>query len=147
MAEVRPSSCSASSEFGSGCCSCEKAFDGDLTDGWATQNEGVGAWIKVSLDKKYPLAKIAVMQRPFDDYFKDVSLEFSDGTSKKFTLPNTYPTKQWEEIDLTVYGDLITSDYVKISANSVYKKWNNGFAEIKVFTCATGKIQYLDNLE
>ena len=118
-----------------------------MTDGWATQNEGVGAWIKVSLYKKYPLAKIAVMQRPFDDYFKDVSLEFSGGTSKKFTLPNTYPTKQWEEIDLTQYGDVITSDYVKILAKSVYKTWNNGFAEVKVFACATGKLPYLDNLE
>ena len=133
------SSCSASSVY-SGVYSCEKAFDGVLNDGWATSGEGAGAWIKINFEKQYSLAKIALMQRPYDEYWKDILLEFSDGASVNFTLPNTYPTKQWEEIDLTAYGDIITSDYVKIYAITVYRKVNVGFTEVKVFSCAAGKM-------
>ena len=86
------------------------------------------------------------LQRGGNERFKDISLEFSDGTLVNFALPNTYPTKQWEEIDLTTYGDGIPSNYVKISAKSVYKSVNNGFTEVKVFACADGKISYLKNI-
>ena len=139
ISEVTLSNCSASTEQGAGQ-SCQKAFDGNTDDGWATAGEGVGAWIKIDFDQFYRLTKINVMQRPNDEYFKDISLEFSDGTFVDYTLNYTYPSKEWAEIDLSSYGNLSNTNYVNISAHSVYTKLNNGFSEIKVFGCPIGKI-------
>ena len=139
-AEVRPRRCLASTEC-SNVYSCEKAFDGFLTDGWASSYEGVGAWIQLNFDKLYSITKIAVMQRPQQsESIKDVSLEFSDGTLVTFVLPNT--PNQWIEIDLATYGDVITSNYVNITVRSVYTGINSGFTEIKIFGCVDGKISF-----
>ena len=129
--ELTIMSCSTSSEY-SASYTCDKAFDGNEGDGWATSGEGDGAWIKVNLDSLHHLTKVMVMQRS-GEYFKDISLDFLDGGSKDFTLSNS---KVWEEIELA--DNNITTNYVKISAINVHNKVNNGFAELKVFGCAAG---------
>ena len=72
------------------------------------------------------------MQRS-GEYFKDISLEFLDGSPAAFSLSNS---KVWEEIELD--NNNITTNYVKISAINVHNKVNNGFAELKVFGCTSG---------
>ena len=124
-------SCSASSEY-SASYTCDKTFDENEGDGWATSGEGDGAWIKINLDSLYHLTKVMIMQRS-GEYFKDISLEFLDGNPADFSLSNG---KVWEEIELD--NNNITTNYVKISAINVYNKVNNGFAELKVFGCASG---------
>ena len=137
-AEVRPRRCSASTEY-SNAFRCEKAFDGVLTDGWASVNEVAGAWIQPNFDGLYSITKIAVMQRPQqNESIKDVSLEFSDGSLVNFILPDT--PNQWIEIDLRTYGNVITSSYVNITVKSVYVGRYSGFTEIKIFGCVDGKI-------
>ena len=124
-------SCSASSEY-SASYTCDKAFDENEGDGWATSGEGDGAWIKINLDSLYHLTKVMIMQRS-GEYFKDISLEFLDGNPADLSLSNS---KVWEEIELD--NNNITTNYVKISAINVHNKVNNGFAELKVFGCASG---------
>ena len=128
--ELAITSCRASTEF-SKSYDCNKAFDGNEYDGWATLNEGVGAWIQLNLDIPYRLTKIMILQRQ-NEFFKDVLLEFSVGAPATFTLSNGY---RWETIELD--DNSIFTDYVKITGINVYNKVNNGFAELKVFGCAS----------
>ena len=145
ITEIKSSSCSASTEHNSAYI-CENAYDGDTAKQWATLNQGVGAWIKINFEGLYRLTKISVMQRPYDEYFKEISIEFTDGTPVDFTLPYTYPSHDWADIDLTDYPDMITTGYVNISVKSVYREANNGFSEVKVYGCGAGKITYLNLL-
>ena len=124
-------SCYASSEYSANY-TCDKAFDENEGDGWATRGEGDGAWIKINLDSLHHLTKVMIMQRS-GEYFKDISLEFLDGNPADFSLSNS---TIWEEIELD--NNNITTNYVNISAINVHNKVNNGFAEMKVFGCASG---------
>ena len=65
--------------------------------------------------------------------FKDISLEFLDGKPVDFTLS---ASKVWEELELD--DSNINTNYIKISAISVHNGRNFGFAELKVFGCASG---------
>ena len=121
------SSCLASTEYNTGGHACEAAFDGNEGDGWATRNEGAGAWIRINFDGFYRLTKIMIMQRAGNERFKDISLDFFVGTSVQYTLQDS---KVWEEIVLS--DDNMTTNYVEISAINVHNKINNGFAELKV---------------
>ena len=135
--ELAITSCRASTEFNEDH-DCKKAFDGNEYDGWATSNEGDGAWIQVFLYVPYRLTKIMILQRQ-NEYFKDVSLEFSVGAPVSFTLSNH---KVWETIELD--DDSILTFYVKITAINVYNKINNGFAELKLFGCAPDSLGMTD---
>ena len=132
--ELTITSCSASTEF-SGSYDCKKAFDGIEFDGWATLNEGDGAWIRLNLAFSYRLTKVMILQRLGNERFKDVSLEFFGGEPVNYTLSNS---NVWETIG--VDKNSIFSDYVKITGINVYNTINNGFAELKVFGCASNTL-------
>ena len=135
--ELTITSCSASTEI-VGKYGCDKAFDGVEEDGWATTRQGAGAWIKINLDGFHRLTKMMVLQRRgTKEKFKDISLELSINTVLNSTLRNEMV---WETI---AFEDVNTvTNYVNISALSVYNQFNNGFAELKVFGCASGTIMY-----
>ena len=135
--ELAINSCRASTEF-SNSYDCNKAFDGNEYDGWATLNEGDGAWIQLNLDIPYRLTKIMILQR-LNEFFKDVSIELSVGDPVNFTLGSV---KVWETIEL--YDNSILTDYVKITGTNVYNKVNNGFAELKLFGCASGMVTHFE---
>ena len=124
-------SCSESTKY-SGSYDCNKAFNGNEDDGWASNNEGDGAWIQLNLDTFYRLSKVMILQR-YSERFKDVTLEFSVGATVDFTLGNS---KAWEQIELD--DNNITTDYVKIIGTNVYIEGYPGFAELKIFGCASG---------
>ena len=126
------SSCSASTVYSSSY-PCDKAFNGNEGDAWATKNEGVGAWIKVNLDGLYQITKIMFRQRNSREYFKDISLEFLESDPVDFTLS---ASTVWEDLELDESSN--NTNYVKISAIDVHTGHNLGFAELKVFGCASG---------
>ena len=126
------SSCSASSVYSSSY-PCDKAFNGNEGDAWATKNEGVGAWIKVNLDGLYQITKIMFRQRNGGEYFKYISLEFLEREKIYFNLS---ASTVWEDLELDERN--INTNYVKISAIDVYTGANFGFSELKVFGCAQG---------
>ena len=136
--ELAITSCTTSTEF-SKSYDCKKAFDGNEYDGWATSYEGDGAWIKLNLDIPYRLTKILILQRQGNERFKDVSFEFLVGAPINFTLSNG---RVWETIEVDDNG--ISTYYVKITAINVYNKINNGFAELKVFGCASGMVTHFE---
>ena len=75
-----------------------------------------------------------ILQRQ-NEFFKDVLLEFSVGAPAMFTLSNGY---RWETIELA--ENSIFTDFVKITAINVHNKMHNGFAELKLYGCASGMV-------
>ena len=70
--------------------------------------------------------------------FKDISLEFSDGTKVDYQLNDFYGgIDEWNVVTI---NDPPQSDFVKIKAKSVYGTNNNGFNEIRIFGCLTAGI-------
>ena len=128
IGQLTISSCSASTEYSSGY-TCTNTFDGNEGREWATRSEGVGAWIKVNLNGLYQITKIMFLQRN-GEYFKDISLEFSESDPVDYTLS---ASRSWEDLEL----DIITN-YVKISVTNIHYGTNPGFGELKVFGCALG---------
>ena len=68
--------------------------------------------------------------------FKNISLEFGDGTIENFTLGNVV---EWSELILT---ETAASKFVKITGLEVYGDQKNGFREVEVFGCPIGKMNY-----
>ena len=114
-------------------------MDGNSDTSWATQNEGIGAWIKLDFGGLYQVENIKIKHRTNNvqaEMFKDISLEFSDGTIANYTLNNVH--QDWNEVDLI--NSPAISDFVRITATSVYGAGNNGFSDVRVFGCLTGNI-------
>ena len=127
--------CSASSEY-SGRFACEKAIDGNSDTSWATKRQGIGAWIQVNFGNVYQVEKIKIKHRTNNnqnEMFKDISLEFSDGTKDDYTLNNVH--QDWNAVAIDKRP---MSSFVKIMAKSVYGTINNGFSEIQIFGSLTG---------
>ena len=84
--------------------------------------------------QKVQIKHRATGSEPEKEMFKDVTLEFSDGTSVDATLNNIPFTKglQWNDI---VLPSPVLSDFVKITATSVYAAHNNGYSDVRVFDC------------
>ena len=127
--------CSASSKYSEDW-GCEKAIDGKSSTSWATKGEGTGAWIQVNFGYVYKVERIQIKQRTNNvqaEMFKDVSLEFSDGTKVDSKLNNVH--HDWNEVTLV---NPPSSEFVKVTAKSVYGTINNGFSEIRIFGCLQG---------
>ena len=66
--------------------------------------------------------------------FKDISLEFSDGTIVEYKLNNKY--RDWNDV---VLANPPLSDFVKITGKNSYGSGlNNGFSEIRILGCVKG---------
>ena len=122
---------------------CQNAIDGNLSSDWATAGEGAGSWIQLNFERFYKIKMIKIKHRatgskPEGELFKDVSFDFSDGQKIYATLNNiTYKIGLvWNEI---VFPSHPESDYIKITATSVYSTINNGFSDIRVYGCLDGK--------
>ena len=106
----------------------------DTTD-WVTYNEGVGAWIQLNFKEYYEIESLEIRHRSQGTAmrFKDIILEFSNGKSHYFTL-NDDPMISNE----VVFLKLMVSDFLRITATSVYGTFDNGYSDIKVFGCPIG---------
>ena len=134
--ELDKMTCSASSKFDDRF-ACEKVIDGNSGTSWATRNEGIGAWIQLDFGSLYQVVYIRIKHRTNNlqkEMFKNITLEFSDGTKVDYTLNDQH--KYWNVVDLA--DNAPVSDFVKITATSVYGAVNNGFSDVRVFGCLTG---------
>ena len=132
--------CFASTEHNTGHV-CEKVMDGNSGSSWRTRSEGIGAWIQLNFGGLYQVENIKIKHKDNNrgEMFKNISLEFSNGRIVNYTLNNyfnNYPTKYWNEIDLI--NNPPASEFVKITATSVYGSGHNGFADVRVYGCLTG---------
>ena len=135
--------CTASSEY-NGDWSCDNAIDGNAGTDWATKGKGVGASIQLNLGSFYKVDTVKIKHRasghsPEGEMFKDISLEFADGQKVSYTL-NSVPFTHglvWNEVYLP---SMPISNYVKITATSVYGTINNGFSDIRVIGCPAGTV-------
>ena len=69
-----------------------------------------------------------------DELFKEIKLEFSDGSNMDFTL-NGIPHGQGLEWNDIVLASPALVNFVKITATSVYGAANNGFSDFQLFEC------------
>ena len=100
--------------------------------GWATEGNGVGEWTRIMFSEDILISKVVYTHGPYaipdptalgarivteayNQNFKDVSFEFSDGSRVNVTLDDT-----WDDMYFTVNPPKSSSS-LKITANSVYK--------------------------
>ena len=136
--EAKRFSCSASTEhpnIGSSSWTCQNAIDGDENTDWATQNQGVGAWIKINLKRPYWIEKIELKHRSTSsERFQTITLTFSGGTSVGHTLNND--ASAWNIVTLT---SIVSTNFVKITTNSLWGGVNPGFSEVRLTGCPKSK--------
>ena len=96
-------------------------------DGWATDNEGAGLFVRIGFDGPYVIDSIALANRIDGGKNQDIALEFSDGSTQSITLSND-ATLQYFQLDP------VETEWVKITVDSVYEQNNNGFQEIKIYS-------------
>ena len=130
IATISSASCSASSLY-SASFPCTHAFDTSTTTQWATKGEAAGSWIETKFPEMYVVTKFEFMQRPAAvDKTKGVTLSFSDGTSKAFTLQNNNNLQSFAVVP-PVYA---TS--VRLTVTSIYTtQGHNGAKMIRFSGC------------
>ena len=128
--------CSASSEYGLDF-TCNNSYDSNSGVGWATKNEGTGAWIEIQLPEYVQLGKIKTRHRFGGRYsgvnFNDIKLTFSDGTVQSARLKDgTDP--EWNVIAI---DPSMKTKSIKIAAMSVHESHvpNPGFSGISFYSC------------
>ena len=129
--------CIASSEY-SPEHACGKSYDSNAGSGWATKNEGPGAWIEIQLPEYVQLSKVETKHRFRGRYsgvnFKDIVLSFSDGTAQSANLKDgTDP--EWNVITI---DPSVKTRSINISAMSVHETYvpSPGFSELKFYSCS-----------
>jgi len=136
-----PTSCVASSVEADSLHNCEKAIDGKWNagdwDDWASNGEGVGAWIKVTFEKATNIRLIKLLQRrknPGDnkqEQNSEVRLDFDDGTS----MTRPVPIKGSQEFNSIELPKTIQTRSVNITITKIYTKYNNGWKQIEFYGC------------
>ena len=87
-------SCSASSTYPNNQWNCEHAFSGKLIDSnyamWATNGEGIGAWIQIFFKKEYQVTAIEYKNRDNPgERTKEIEVRFSNGETEVTKLKNS----------------------------------------------------------
>ena len=121
---VAISTSSCSSQY-SGSWECAHATDCSLPSNsmWCTSNEQVGAWINMNFVDEYVVTGMSFSHRENSEMFKDVRLEFSDGTSQMVLLLNNH--------DQVLYPlEPVKTTFVKVVCVTKYSGSNIGASEI-----------------
>jgi LmbE family N-acetylglucosaminyl deacetylase len=105
-------------------------YPGDYTHEWATNGQGVGAWLNLAWTSPQTLTSITLFDRPnLNDQIIGATITFSDGSSLPVgTLPN-----DGSPLTLTFPAKTVTSLKLTVTAVSATTR-NIGLAEIQVFT-------------
>ena len=104
-------------------------FPGDYTREWATNGQGVGAWINLAWSSPKTLTSVSLYDRPnLDDQITGGTLSFSDGSTVPVgTLPNN-----GSALTLNFAAKTVTS--LRLTVNSVSATTGNvGLAELQAF--------------
>ena len=110
--------------FTDGCC------NGDYTHEWASQGEGVGAWLNLAWTSAQRLDSVILYDRPNpNDQITSATITFSDGSSVQVgSLPNDGSPLTVTFTPRTVTSLLLTVTGVSATTGNV------GLAELKAYT-------------
>ena len=118
--------CEVSSKFPGEGWSCEAGLSGKMIDGpssmWASNGQGIGAWMNIKFKGQYQITKIEVKDRNSE---RNSKLELSFGLIG--AEPMIIDVKNIDEIQEFPIKPIIASE-VKIMVKSVYSAINNGGA-------------------
>jgi hypothetical protein len=119
-------SCSSSSSYPNSQWDCEYAFSGKMVDApfsmWATNGEGVGAWIEIKFKNDYLITAIEYKNRDNPgERNKEIDVMFSNGEIITTKLKNT---EKKNNLKITP----AISKSIKFTIKSVYGTINNGGA-------------------
>ena len=119
-------SCSSSSAFPNNQWNCEYAFSGRMIDGpftmWASNGEGIGAWIEISFKQEYQIIGIELKNRDNPgERNKEIELKYSNGETVNIALKNT------DRVISLPINPVVTKS-IRLTILSVYGTINNGVA-------------------
>lgn len=106
--------------------------------GWVTDGIGEGSWIKIDFHESIRISKIVYrnnQQRPgkcCNQNFKDISFQFSDGTTANATVDDVFET----DLHYRVYPPKV-SNYLLLTVISVHNHYKAG--------SGFEKAEYVDN--
>lgn len=119
----------------------ENLVDGDLSTSWTegVDGSGIDEWIQIDLEEKDWISEIyfangylsSEKSYKNNNRVKKCLVEFSDGSSYKFTLEDSYDLQP----DILEIPDMVETDYIRITILDVYKgsKYNDTcISEIQV---------------
>ena len=111
-----------------------------ITSYWHTLHDDTLPWIKIVFAHEYNLRKLKILQTEQANYrFKDVIIEFSEGSRYNYTLKNG---NDWISLELP---DVTRSQYVKITRKSGWGPLGLGYtgiSKILAFGYRTGNFYY-----
>jgi len=118
--------CSASSELGNGFQKCEHGLAGKMEDSpfamWASDGEGLSAWMKVEFKAPVQITKIEYRSRAAaNERNKRITVKFDDGQKFQTVLRNTDAIQP-----LNV--EPVATESLKFTIDEVYSSNNNGGA-------------------
>ena len=106
-------------------------FPNDISAEWASHEEGVGAWIKLTWDQPQTIRRVQLFDRPNPlDQIASGKLEFGDGTS--IALERPLPDDATQGLEVIFEPRLVT--WMKFTVTAVKSVRNIGLAEIAVFS-------------
>jgi len=119
-------SCSSSSSYPNNQWNCEYAFSGRMIDGpftmWASNGEGIGAWIEVVFKQEYQITGIEFKNRDNPgERSKEIELKYSNGETVALPLKNTDRV-----VSLPIHPVVTRS--IRFRIKSVFGTINNGGA-------------------
>lgn len=121
-------SCVASSELAGN--PCRYAYDGRLSTAWATNGEGVGAWILLNFNQEYYVSRMTFTNRESQwEANRRVKLTFSDGSTQELSIDlakGLVPT--------TIQFEPRATTSIRVEITAVWFHFNNGAKEIG-FNC------------
>lgn len=119
-------SCRASSSFPTGQYNCEHGLSGKLIDApftmWASNGEGVGAWLEVTFKQEYQIIALEIKNRDNPgERVKELEAKFSNGDSIIIKL------RSRDRPSLIKLSPTVTKS-LRLTLNSVYGTINNGLS-------------------
>ena len=107
---------------------CENVLNSNDKDGWFTNGDGVGSWIRIYFNENIRVSKIiyrhnarnaGLPEKELNQNFKDISLRFSDGTQLNTTLDDTFDV----DLNYRVTPPKVSS-YLELRFLSIYNHTN-----------------------
>lgn len=123
-------SCTSSSAYPNGQWNCEYAFAGRLIDApfamWASNGEGIGAWIEINFKQGYQITKIEFKNRDNPgERAKEIEIKHSNNEAIIHELKNT------DRVVSLAVKPFVTRN-IRFTIRSVYGTINNGFS-LRIF--------------
>ena len=104
---------------------CDNVYNSNDKDGWFTNGDGIGSWIRIYFNENIRVSKIIYRHntrlpgKKFNQNFKDVSIRFSDGTQLNTILDDTFDV----DLNYRVTPSKITSR-LELHFTSIYNHTN-----------------------